>query len=236
MLNIIFPKKSPTVAGFQFDAVIEDTFEASIELTRYPIESGVQVNDHRIINPQKYYITGAIGSKPIKPLISAETTLSDLAGIGIGALSNLMRNNPYVAIIAGLSSGFLAGSTESRASAALDNFMQLMRAGLPFDVDAVDLQLRNMVITKISRTRDPENEEGLILVMEIQELITLSRINEEGGINPTSDQLNEGDPSQTSCTREANRGEQIPRGEVSTATSTAVRETVIIPTTLPPLR
>lgn len=233
MLSIIFPEKSPQFAGYQFDATLEDTFEASIELTRYPIESGVQVNDHRIINPKKWFITGAIGSKQLKPLISADSSVSDiLAGVGFGAASNLFRDNPLVATAAGLGAGFLAGSEETQASAALEWLLELMRKGMPFDVDAVDIQLKNMVITKISRTKDPENEKGLIVVLELQELITLSRINEVNGIEPDPSQLIDSDPSQTSCSAAHYRGQQTE----AVAVSTPVRQSVIEATELAPLQ
>lgn len=227
MLNIIFPKRSPLVNGFEFDAVLEDTFEASVELTRYPIESGVQVNDHRIVNPMKYYITGAIGSKPLRPLISPNVSVDDLLGTAIGAASNIFRDNPYVALVAGLSAGFLAGSDQSRGSATLEMFLRLMQQGLPFFVDAVDIQLKNMVITNMSRVRDPSTEEGLILVMEIQELITLDRITQSGGVSPNASQLIDGDPSQTAAVRAINRGQQMTSEAVSAATAYAVEQAVV---------
>lgn len=235
MLNLIFPKKSPQFAGFQFDAVLEDTLEASVELTRYPIESGVKVNDHRIVDPFRYYITGAIGSQPLKPLISPDMSWTDLQGIAIGAASNLLKNNPYIALVAGVSIGALAGNDQSRGSAALQQLIQLMQAGLPFDVDAVDIQLRDMVITKISRTREPENEEGLVVVVEIQELITLDRIQKDGSVQPNQSQLSANDPANTSCTRDMNRGEQI-GGAPSAATSSAVTQATAVGTPLPALR
>src|SRR5690625_7563335 len=78
----ILTRQSPTIAGYQFDAVLEDTFEASVELTRYPVESGVKVADHRIINPMKYFITGAISNNPLRVI--------DVQGLIAGGLSNLM--------------------------------------------------------------------------------------------------------------------------------------------------
>lgn len=236
MLSIIFPNKAPQFAGYQFDAVLEDTFEASIELTRYPIESGLSVNDSRIINPKKWFVTGAIGSKPLKPLIPFSGDTSSLYGLAAGAASSLFRDNPFIAAVAGMSSAFLAGTPESRASASLEFLMSLMMKGLPFDVDAVDIQLKNMVITKISRTKDPENESGLIVVLEMQELITLDRISTVNGLEPNWDQLIDSDPSQTSCTAAHYRGQQTGRETVSVATATAVKETVLIPYTLPPLQ
>ena len=224
MLNIIFPEKAPMFDNFQFDATLEDTFEASIELTRYPIESGVYVNDHRIINPKKWFITGAIGSKPLRPLINKDLTADDLIGVGIGAASNIFRDNPLVAGIAGLSIGFLAGSDASRASATLEYLVGVMNSGVPFFVDAVDIQLKNMVITKISRTKDPSNEKGLIVTLDIQELIVLDRIENLDGLNPDSNELLDGDPSQTACTKTRNRGQQATNVKVGNARATAVKE------------
>lgn len=236
MINIIFPKKSPMLNGFQFDATLEDTIEATVDLARYPIESGAKVHDHRILNPIRYFIVGSVGSQSLRPLIDPrDINLEDLAGIAIGAATNLFRDNPLIAMAGGLGIGFLAGSEQTRPSSALEFLLQLMYQGDPFTVDAVDRQLKNMVITKISRTRDPSNEEGLIAILELQELLTLDRIKEMQSERPTPDQLIDGDPSQLSCSREYHRGQQIGK-EPSVATATAVRESVIIPTTLPPLQ
>lgn len=206
MLSILFPNKSPKFNGYEFDATLEDSFEASIELTKYPVESGVKVNDHRIINPMKYYITGAIGSKPLRPLITGVTDFTALRDVAIGAATNVLRKNPYVALAAGLTTGFLSSSQETRASASLKLLLDLMVSGLPFDVDAVDIQLKNMVITKVSRAKTPEDETGLIVVVELQELIMLQRL---ATLNqPRPDQLPANDPSQTGAAGNVNRGQQ----------------------------
>src|ERR1051325_7397557 len=162
----LFTKQAPTLAGYSFDATLEDTLDASVEWTSYPVETGVNVNDHRIIQPVKWTLTGAVSNNPLK------VQLTDFLA---GGLSNL-TNNPYVATVAGLAAGFLAGSSETRASTTLEFLINLMVAGDPFDIDAVDIQLKNMVITRIGRTKNPENEQGLIFVAELQELITLDRI------------------------------------------------------------
>lgn len=193
----LFTKQAPTIAGYSFDAVLEDTFEATVEVTTYPIESGVRVSDHRILQPFKWSMTGAISNNPLK------VQLTDFLG---GALSNL-TNNPLVASIAGLSAGFLAGSDETRASTTLQFLIVLMQQGDPFDIDAGDITLRNMVITRLSRTKDPTNENGLIFVADLQELITLERISFIGP--PAPDQLRDGDQSKSAITRAINRGQKL---------------------------
>jgi hypothetical protein len=193
----LFTKQAPTIAGYSFDAVLEDTFEATVEVTTYPIESGVRVSDHRILQPFKWSIVGAVSNNPLK------VQLTDFLG---GALSNL-TNNPFVASIAGLSAGFLAGSDETRASTTLQFLILLMQQGDPFDIDAGDITLRNMVITRLSRTKDPTNENGLIFVADLQELITLERISFVGP--PAPDQLRDGDQSKSAITRAINRGQKL---------------------------
>lgn len=211
VISLLF-KQSPTIAGYQFDATLEDTFEVSVELTRYPVESGVKVNDHRIINPITYYLVGAVSNNPLKPMPT------DLIG---GLASNFLQSNPYVAAVAGMSAGFLAGNKETRSSSTLEFLVQLLTAGQPFDVDAIDIQLQNMVLTKISRTKDPESEEGLIFVAEMQELVSLDRLPSK--TQPSQDELLDGDPTKTAAAADVNRGQQIGQTP-SEATAFAVNE------------
>lgn len=210
----LFTRQSPQIAGYQFDAVLEDSFEASVELTRYPVESGLQVADHAIIQPLKYYMIGSISNNPLKIL--------SLTGMLAGGLSNLAGNNPYVAAVAGMSAGFLSGSQSTRASSALEFLLELMVARLPFDVDAVDIQLKDMVLTRLYRDRDPENEGGLIFVAEMHELVQLERLTDK--TQPSQDELADGDPAKSGAAADTNSGEQIGQAP-SEATAYAVNTT-----------
>lgn len=195
----IFTKQAPTLAGYSFDAVLDDNLDAPVEWTSYPVESGVNVNDHRIIQPIKWRMTGAVSNNPL------QTQLTDFLG---GALSNL-TNNPWVSTVAGLSAGFLAGSNETRSSTTLEFLLNLSVAGEPFDVDAGDIILRNMVITRIGRGKDTSNETGLIFIAELQELITLDRIPRSG--QPTQHQLRDGDPAKSGAAGLVQKGQQFTR-------------------------
>lgn len=195
----LFTKQAPTIAGYSFDAILEDTLEASVEWTTYPVESGVNINDHRIIQPVTWQLTGAVSNNPLK------VQITDFIG---GALSNL-SNNPYVASVAGLAAGFLSGSNETRASTTLEFLINLMVAGEPFDVDAGDIQLANMVISRIGRTKDITNETGLVFVAELRELITLDRIPVSG--QPAQFQLRDGDPAKSGIAGVVKKGQQIAR-------------------------
>lgn len=204
----LFTKQAPTIAGYSFDAVLEDSLEASVEWTTYPVETGVNVNDHRIIQPVRWTLTGAVSNNPLR------VQLTDFLA---GGLSNL-TNNPYVAAVAGLAAGFLSGSDETRASTTLEFLINLMVAGEPFDIDAGDIQLKNMVIGRIGRTKDNSNEQGLIFVADLQELITLDRIPVSG--QPSQAMLRDGDPVKSGAAAVVHKGRQIAK-EASDAVNNA---------------
>ena len=191
----IFVAKAPTLAGIEFDAVLEDTFEATADLTSYPIELGARATDHSIINPRTWSLVGAISNTPLGPGVT------DFIG---GGLSKFVDSG-VLSTAAGLSAGFLAGSQETRSSAALELLLVLLTLGEPFDIDAGDIQLKNMVITRIRRTKDASNEGGLIFEADLQEFPTLSTViaNNEA----SASQLNQNDPSASQCSALNNRGE-----------------------------
>ncbi|UQI33097.1 hypothetical protein M3M50_10850 [Pseudomonas bijieensis] len=209
----IFTRQAPTIAGYSFDAVLEDTFEATVTITSFPIESGVRISDHRILNPYKWYMTGAISNNPVK------VQLTDFLG---GALSNL-TDNPIVSTVAGLSAGFLAGSDETRASTTLDFLIWLMTSYDPFDIDAGDILLKNMAITRLSRTKEPRNEGGLEFIVELQEVISLDRI--VRSTECSLPQLRDGDPSKSALSRAISKGQAIAK-EANEAVSSAVNNII----------
>jgi hypothetical protein len=207
----IFTRQAPTIAGYSFDAVLEDTFEATVTITSVPIESGVRISDHRILNPFKWTMTGAISNNPVK------VQLTDFLG---GAISNL-TSNPIVSTVAGLSAGFLSGSDETRASTTLEFLIWLMQSADPFDIDAGDILLKNMAITRLSRTKEPRNEGGLEFVAELQEVISLDRIAQS--TECALPQLREGDPSQSALSRAIKRGQAIAK-EANDTVASAVND------------
>jgi len=193
----IFTRQAPTLAGIEFDAVLEDDFEASVDITSYPLESGIQVADHRILNPMVWRMTGAISNNPLRIMNT------DFFG---GVASNY-TDSRTAAFFGGLSSGWLAGSDETRSSTTLQFLLNMMRFGDPFTVNAGDITLSNMIITRLSRTKDAENENGLIFVAELQELILLDRIAFVGP--PTPNQLRNGDPAKSAAVRLVDRGQTL---------------------------
>lgn len=204
----IFTRKAPTIAGFEFDAVLEDTFEASVDLTGYTIELGARASDHRIIKPFTWSLVGAVSNNPLK------ASVTDFIGAAASDAGGVLST------VAGLSAGFLAGGDETRASATLNFLITLMVTGEPFDIDAGDIQLTNMVVGRIRRTKNPSNEGGLIFEADLQEYPTLETVISAN--QPSTTQLRDGDPSQSQAAASVNNGEltgTTPPSQTSTAVS-----------------
>lgn len=196
-LTTIFTRNAPKIASLEFDAVLEDTLESTVDFTQYPIESGANVADHGIILPRRWTLTGAVSNNPLK------VEVTDFLG---GVVSNLIDDSGVFAEFAGISAGLLAGSNDTRGSAAYVALLDMQASRVPFDIDCGDITLTNYVITSLSRTKDPSVENGLIFVAEMQELPTLLAIT--GGNQPKQYQLREGSREQTSIAAALDKGQK----------------------------
>lgn len=210
IINIL-TRSAPTIAGFEFDAVLEDTLEASVTLTGYTIELGARASDHRIINPFKWSLVGAVSNNPLR------ASVTDFTGAVVSQATGILST------VAGLSAGFLAGSAETRSSSTLDFLITLMVSGEPFDIDAGDIQLQNMVIGRIRRTKDPVNENALVFEADMQEFPTLETVLTKN--QPPVTQLREGDPSKSQASATINNGEVT--GSVPSQSTLTIIEGVV---------
>lgn len=143
----------------KFDAVLEDTLEAAVELSDYPIEIGSRANDHRIKVPIKWTMTGGVSNNPVK------VSLTDFTGV----LSELESNSGVLSLTAGIFAGMLQSDKSTRASDTLQALLKLMYSGDPFSVDTGEIVLQNMVIQSIRRTKDASNENGLMFSAQLVE-------------------------------------------------------------------
>lgn len=193
LINLLV-KRGPQLGSLQFDAVLSDDLDASVDIVQYPIETGTPIADHIIYQPIRYTMTGAVSNNPLK------VSITDFSG----ALTNLVDDNPFIAAGAGLFAGWLSGSNETRSSTTLNTLLDFMYSGQVFTVDTGEITLNNMVIQRIGRSKDPENENGLIFVAELQQIVTLDRV--ANGSQPAQYQLNSNDVSSTSVSGLIERG------------------------------
>lgn len=159
----IFSKQAPNIGGLEFDAVLESFTSKSITLTEYPVEFGANVNMHRIINPDRYLMTGAISNTPLG------FGLNDIGMIGIGLGASAIGGIAG-GLISSVAAYLLAGDESTRASAAWSALTDLMTTSEPFEIDTGIEVLSDMVVVRLDAHRDPENEDGLIFQAELRKL------------------------------------------------------------------
>lgn len=61
----ILDKTKRSIAGYIPDATINEDHRSEVQVTENPVEFGVSVNDHRILKPRKYTVTGRVSNYPL---------------------------------------------------------------------------------------------------------------------------------------------------------------------------
>lgn len=181
----IFSKTLPAIGPIEFDAKLEGFTSKAIHLTQYPVEFGANVNDHAIILPDRYMLTGAISNSPLG------FGLDDLGMMGAGAIASAVGGVAGAAITA-VSAYLLSGSEETRAATGWKALSELMKSRAPFDLVTELETLTDMVIVRLDQRTRPEDEDGVIFVAELQQVRRVSSQVSRGVTS--SDQLLQDDP------------------------------------------
>ena len=88
---------------YAFDATLEDGLEASVELPSYVTESGVRINDHRIVQPMQLRVTGIVSSISFGMISSIFNNLTNLVyarpATALQLLLNVINNSKPFTIV-----------------------------------------------------------------------------------------------------------------------------------------
>lgn len=183
-LMSIFTKTLPKIGPLEFDAKLEGITTKAVVLTQYPVEFGANMNDHAILMPNRYLLTGAVSNSPLG------LDLSDVGMIGAGALATVVGGVGGAAISA-VSAYLLSGSEETRASTAWASLTAILEARARFDLDTGKEIMRDMMLIRLDERTRPENEDGLVFIAELQQVrIVRSKVGQ--GVT-SADQLMQND-------------------------------------------
>jgi hypothetical protein len=162
-LMSIFTKTLPKIGPLEFDAKLEGITSKAITLTQYPVEFGANTNDHAILMPNRYLLTGAVSNSPLG------LGLDDIGMMGAGAIATAVGGVGGAAITA-VSAYLLSGGDDTRASTAWASLTAIMEARAKFDLDTGKEIMPDMMIIRLDERTRPENEDGLVFIAELQQV------------------------------------------------------------------
>lgn len=203
----LFTRTDPSLGvgelAVHFDAVLEQVVSKSVDITEFPVEFGANANDHRIIQPVRYTLVGAISNNPIR--LSLDNLPGTLLGSAVGSIGG--RAGAVGTGIAGvINAAFLAGSSGTRSSSAWATLTDLMNQGEPFDVQVGDETIPSMIIARLDRRRVPQNENGLEFIAELRQLSIIQTQTVALGQIQSAAQLRQNDPIATQAAPVDSRG------------------------------
>jgi len=150
----LFIRKKNDFQGVKLDAVIREDFAETLELTKNPIENGVNVSDHVIYQPRKYTIQGIVTDTPL----------------GFDAFGEIRDTV----------TGFFSASTPShdtRSTAAYKDLVALKDAAEPLKIQTGLGEYKDMVITSITTSKDKTSFRSVPIQMTLEEaVITESQV------------------------------------------------------------
>lgn len=184
----IFSKTLPALGIIEFDAKLEGVTSKAVQLTQFPVEFGANVNDHAILLPDRYLLTGAVSNTPLG------IGLDDIGMMGAGAVSTAIGGVAGAAISA-VSAYLLAGSEDTRAATAWRALSAMLKTRAPIELVTEYETMQEMVLIRLDQRTRPEDEDGLIFVAELQEIRRVSSKVSRGVTS--ADQLQQNDPVAT---------------------------------------
>lgn len=141
----LLTRRNRYIDSIFIDAFLRESHQSEVSITEFPVEFGININDHRVILPKVIEIEGAVSN--MTPLIfGASFKVPD----------------------------FVVGSNTSRATQAWKNLLLLQQTGEPFDVQTGLITYKNMVIQSLRADRDKFTSGGLFFTAKLKEVVILT--------------------------------------------------------------
>jgi len=165
----LFIRTQRSIGGIELDAVLSESHNSTILLTKNPVELGTQITDHSIIEPKKINIIAEVSDTPL----------------GLAAFGQI------VDVITGL---FGTSTVESitRSNAAYGAMILLQEAREPLEIQTKLKLYQDMIITNISTTQDKDTSRIVSMSIDLEEILIVQ--SELVQLDPS--QLQDGSPKE----------------------------------------
>lgn len=177
----LFNRARPSIGGFLFDAVLEESSELQTEVTEFPVESGTVGNDHAADRPLRITMRVGMSNNAFRAAAADAGQFAGGAGavIGTAAGASIGQLSGSTAAAAGLAASvanaaYAAGSASTRSLSALEAVREIQRAKELVDViGGKGQEYTGCLITNTRQETNKENENGLELVVEMKQLLII---------------------------------------------------------------
>lgn len=161
----LFIRTKRSIGGVQLDAVISESHSNDVRITKNPVEFGVDITDHAVIEPKKLNIIAEVSDTPLG--LAAFTQIVDLVTglFGTSTTDNLTRSN-----------------------AAYNALVSLQESREPIEVQTRLKLYTNMIILGISVTQDKDTSRIVNMNISLEEIL----ITESEVVELSPEQLQEG--------------------------------------------
>jgi len=143
--QLIF-RKGNFIGEIELDVIVNESAQASATITSNPVENGADVNDHIIINPMTFSMTGIV----------SDTKVSILGGLT--ALGQIASGD-----------AFTKESTPSKD--AWESLLELQAERIPFTLITNLKEYENIVIESLSTSQDKDTSNALTFTAGMTEII-----------------------------------------------------------------
>jgi hypothetical protein len=166
-LVLVFNDKTPKDVVVNFDIIKSYEYRNSVKITSNPVEHGVNINDHRIIEPMTIKLEVGVSNvvNPLNAFTSTQNVLSASRILFTAGFS--VANSPMEATYASLMEGLNNGDI--------------------FDIETPLRTMKNFLMTSIESTNNSSNYGAFEGIIELQEILMFSSENintELSGLNP----------------------------------------------------
>ena len=139
--------------GAKVDTIFEYDYDTRVRLTENPVENGMKLTDHRIIEPKKLVLN--VGVSNIVGYKDLFFNLDSATLVQFGKL--VIFGNRF--------------DSNSRVAATYTKLLQMQYTGNPFDVSTPLGTFKNMLIVGINKSQDKDSISIFKGSIEMQELI-----------------------------------------------------------------
>lgn len=140
-LTGLISKRKKSFGAIFIDCVVEEVHKNRAIVTQFPVEVGVSINEHRILESLELEIEGVISNS--EPSIAgSQYRVPD----------------------------FLNATKETRSTSAYLEIIKLYEKGEPFNVQTGLLSYRNMIITSLDVNRSSRTSDGLFFTAKLKQL------------------------------------------------------------------